>query len=120
MRLNEDTVGKPMLTNFMILLYGVFPFLRSGVGVYAGRLLDKGYLLEGNLNTHFTRLLATRPLFENGRLLIPPFLVRFGGISRSKKRFQVSDSGHRTDILRLVLRYCVKRTNEVLGGNLSI
>ena len=44
MRLNEDTVGKPLLTNFMILLYRVFPFLGSGVGGFAGHLLDKGRL----------------------------------------------------------------------------
>ena len=85
MRLNEDTVGKPMLTKFMILLYGVFPFLGSGVGSFAGRLLDKGRLLEGNLNTNFVRLLDRRPLFESGRLSIPPYFIKFQivGIERT-------------------------------------
>ena len=76
-------------TNFMVLLYGVFPFFFfffffffGGGGGFAGRLLDQGGILEGNLNTNFTPLLATRPLFQSGCLLIPPFLVRFGGICR--------------------------------------
>ena len=74
---------------------------------FAGRLLDKGRLLEGNLDTNFTRLLDRRPLFEIRRLSIPPFLVRFGVISKKKKKFfKVSDSGYRTDILGLVFRYC--------------
>lgn len=60
MRLNEDTIRRPLLTKDITSLYEwvlVF-FLGGGVGsgegeAFAGRLLDKGRLLEGNFEYKF-------------------------------------------------------------------